>query len=104
MHLHVFQKSTKLIIGFILCSIVAGFSQAQFVPIALTPESFNEDLVIEKTASSPLVPVTTATMDGGLSNTGSTWYERGFKPEAPATGLPAAGSIRSSEAAGDHQY
>lgn len=96
------RTSINIIPGFLLLSL--NLAQADFAPIPLTQESFNQDLVVEKTASPPLLPVTTATMDGGLSNTNFTWYERGFRPDWPTTGLPTAGSINTSEAAGDHEY
>ncbi len=55
---------------------------------------FNRDMIVEKTA-----PVTglqnrvDATMDGGTTTIRDyTWYEAGFNPNAPTTGLPVAGS------------
>src|ERR1043165_6147870 len=97
MHTHVWYKSTK-IITLSLAINCLNLARADFKPIALTPDSFNQDIVIEKEASPPLVPVTTATMDGGLANTDYTWFERGFKPDWPGTGLPVAGSRITSEA------
>lgn len=43
-------------------------------------------------------------MDGGTNNTGFTWYEKGYNPDSPDSGLPTAGSTFASEAAGDHSY
>lgn len=97
------HKSNKLSIAALALTLAACRS-ADFLPIPLTPESYNQDVVVEKTASPPLVPVTTASMDGGLANTNFTWYERGYRPEWPTTGLPKAGTRRDSEAAADHEY
>jgi hypothetical protein len=101
--------------GQIACSsiklVAAAFSlgiltvgAADFIPLPLTLDSYNQDIVVEKTASPPIVPVTTASMDGGLANNNFTWYECGFSPVWPASGLPKAGSRRDSEAVGDHEY
>ena len=96
-------KSTKLILtAFSLQLALCG--RAEFTPVPLTPDSYNQDMVVERTASPPLVPVTTATMEGGLGNTSFTWYERGYRAEFPTSGLPKAGTQRDSEAAADHQY
>ena len=83
---------------------IATIGRADFIPVLLTPDTYNQDIVVEKTALPPLVPVTTASMDGGLANDNFTWYERGFRPDWPTTGLPKAGTRRDSEAAGDHEY
>jgi hypothetical protein len=78
---------------------VAGFS-----PIPLTPDSFTHDVVIERTAPSPLVPVTTASMDTGTNNSGYSWYERGYNLDFITTGLPVAGSIYFSELDWEHSF
>lgn len=75
----------------VAASLVA-FARADFVPIQLTPGSFNQDVVVENTATLPNPRSTTASMDGGTNNNGNTWYEVGFNAAAPATGVPAAGS------------
>ncbi|HTL55158.1 MAG TPA: hypothetical protein VL361_05735 [Candidatus Limnocylindrales bacterium] len=97
------QKSINIKIALL---VLCGFTlaRAEFLPITLTPDSYNHDLVVEKTASPPLVPVTTASMDSGLANDNFTWYERGYRPDWPSTGLPKAGSRVDSEAVGDHEY
>jgi hypothetical protein len=43
-------------------------------------------------------------MDTGTENKDSTWYEIGYNPDAPATGLPAHGSTFVSETLPDHFY
>ncbi len=79
-------------------------SSAQFTPILLAPESFNHDIVVERTAPAPIVAVTTASVETGLTNTGYTWFEKGYNADWPATGLPAAGSIITSDLATDREY
>lgn len=71
------------------CTISA---QADFNPIALTPGSFTADVIVEKTAQKSLGDYTTATMDNGTNNNGTTFYEKGYAPEWPWTGLPPAGT------------
>ena len=85
--------------------VVAPAASAVFAPIQLTPASYNEDMVIERTA--PAVPgggYTTASMDAGIANTGNGWYEQGYDATAPATGLPPAGSTITNLASSDHIY
>jgi hypothetical protein len=78
-----------------------------FNPIALTPNSYNRDIVIESNAP-PLAGVgtyTTATMDDGAGNGHTTWYEQGFDIAAPATGIPLAGSTFTTNISGtSYQY
>ncbi|HEY5914089.1 MAG TPA: immunoglobulin domain-containing protein [Verrucomicrobiae bacterium] len=76
----------------------ATLAHAQFTPVPIDPASFNQDVVIEAPAPPPLSSAVTATMDGGTNKTGNTWYERGYNPAAPTTGLPAAGSLITSGA------
>jgi hypothetical protein len=93
------SKYLSLALGF--ASIAA--TRAQFAPLALTPESYNHDVVVEKTAALP-APATTASMDGGTNNAGFTFYEAGYNPNSPETGLPVAGSTVPSTTLGDHNY
>src|SRR5882672_3557719 len=94
------KHGKALFVGtFLLAEIV----HADFVPIPLTSDSFSQDIVVEKTAPPPLMPATTASMEAGTANTGYSWYERGYNPIAPSTGLPAAGSILASDVP-DHAY
>jgi hypothetical protein len=75
-----------------------------FVPIAL--RGYTADLVVEAAAIEPgfLTTNTTATMDNGTANTRFTWYEKGYYPLAPSTGLPEPGSLLISEADSSHHF
>jgi predicted alpha-1,6-mannanase (GH76 family) len=85
--------------------VVTPASAAGFAPIPLTAGSYNEDMVVERTASSvPNGAYTTASMDAGTANTGNGWYEQGYNVAAPATGLPPAGSTITNLASSDHVY
>ncbi len=94
---------------FVRCLVVIALfliqaARGAFVPMPLTPESFNQDIVVEKGALAPLMPVTTASLDAGLGNDGYSFYERGYHLDAPATGLPKAGSVISSDLTADHAF
>lgn len=85
--------------------VVTPATALGFSPVPLTPGSYNEDMVIERTA--PAVPggaYTTASMDAGTGNTGTGWYEQGYDTAAPATGLPSAGTTLTNPASVDHIY
>ena len=83
---------------------VSGLSGGNYVPIAVT--GYNEQIVMAQSAGKPLplTGVTTATMDNGTNNTGSTYYEAGYVSQAPATGLPLPGTIVTNISASDHIY
>jgi hypothetical protein len=62
-------------------------------------------MVIEASAASgPLNGFTTATMAGGTANTTVTWFEQGYDVNVPTAGLPAAGSVFTSQANADHFF
>jgi hypothetical protein len=90
-----------LFIGTLLLSQI---TRADFVPIPLTSDSFNQDVVVEKTAPPPLMPATTASMDAGTGNTNFSWYERGYNIDWLSTGLPPAGSVIASEVFPDDTF
>jgi hypothetical protein len=96
---------TVVILVALSCSLV-GPARGGFAPIVLTPGSYNQDVVVEKTAPAPVIPggYTTASMDNGTGNTGTSWYERGYDSAAPSTGLPAAGSTLTSQSSASHIY
>jgi hypothetical protein len=74
------------------------------VPIEV--EGYDYDLVVEASAIKPgfLNFITTATMENGAANRAFTWYERGYNPLAPQTGLPPAGSLLTSPTDDLHQF
>ena len=79
---------------------------SDIAPIALTPGSYNQDAVVELAAPGAGLngAYTSASMDGGVGNTGDSWYEMGHDTAAVKTGIPPAGSTISSAAAPDHYY
>jgi predicted alpha-1,6-mannanase (GH76 family) len=89
-----------------LCVSFAVGARADFAPISLTPGSYNQDMVVERTAPAPVISggYTTASMDGGLANSANSWYEQGYNTAAPATGLPPAGSTFTHQSLANHQY
>src|SRR3954466_11004855 len=89
-----------------LALITATTARADFAPVVITPDSYNQDLIVEKTASAPVIPggYTTASMDGGTNNNGDTWNEAGYFADNPTVGLPVAGSTFTSVSASDHSY
>lgn len=97
---HLIDKSSV----FVAILFSTGVALGDFTPIVLTSDSYNCDVVIEKSAPSPCVPVTTASMDTGVTNTGFSWFERGHNTDWPAAGLPEAGAILVSDSAADHRY
>ncbi len=86
-------------------ALVAGSlaARADFTPITLAPETFNQDIVVEKEAIHAPIS-TTASMDDGSANTGFGWYEMGYNLDSADTGLPVAGSTVMSLVAEDHSY
>lgn len=95
------QPNLLVICGLLLAWNAAG---AGFEPIQLSPESFTHDVIVEKSAPPPALPVTTASMEGGSLNSGCAWFERGYLSEWPSAGLPSAGSVFSSETSVSHIY
>ncbi|HTV40224.1 MAG TPA: glycoside hydrolase family 76 protein [Candidatus Sulfotelmatobacter sp.] len=83
---------------------VSGFNGSTYTPIAVT--GYNEQIVMAQNAGKPLplTGVTTATMDSGTNNTGSTYYEIGYVPQDPGTGLPPPGTLVTNLSAADHVY
>lgn len=72
---------------------VTCVARAALTPIPITPESYNADVVVEKTAIPSLKVVTTATVDQGTNNGANTWMEKGYDLINPDNGLPAPGTI-----------
>ncbi|MDB6020465.1 MAG: hypothetical protein JWQ04_322, partial [Pedosphaera sp.] len=84
----------------------ASVARADFTPIPLTSGSFNQDMVVENTAPAPAVAggYTTASMDSGIGNSLTSWYEQGYNTASPTTGLPHAGSTFTNQNAANHRY
>src|SRR2546427_7429271 len=82
---------------------LTSVARAGFTPIALNTNSFNHDVVIEATAPRALNDAVNVTQDGGTNKNGNTFYERGYNPAAPTTGVPPAGSLVVNPA-GNHTY
>src|SRR5439155_355262 len=89
----------------VVCTLAASVlgasaARAAYVPIALTPGSFNQGMVVEATAvNDPTAHynnAVTASMDGGTTKSGNTWYETGLNTAAPTTGLPHPGVVTSA--------
>lgn len=60
-----------------------------FSPIAITAGSYNESMILAK---GDLVPATTATLDNGTQDTGTTWFQQGYYLADTSVGLPAPGA------------
>ena len=93
----------KNLVSILLGLASVAIARAQFAPLQLTPESYNYDIIVEKTAPRPAV-ASTATLDAGTNNTASTFYEMGFNLNSPSSGLPAPGTTFASESLTDHSY
>ncbi len=101
------KPTRKAILSIGITCACVSIAHAAYSPITLTPGSYNADVVVEKTATPPLVPggYTTASMDNGTGNTGDTWVEAGFFTNtAPVPGLPPAGTTITSASLSDHLY
>jgi hypothetical protein len=99
---HVTVSFTATTVSLLLAA--GSAARADFNPLALTPDSYGQDGIVELAAPHVSHSATTATMDNGTGNTGYTWYEVGYNAAAPATGVPAAGSTFVSQAQADHSY
>jgi len=95
------SRHIRIAIGlFVALTVCATRSaRAAYVPVPLTPASFNQDMVVEATAvNDPTAHYNnaiTASMDGGVAKTGNTWYQIGTNTAAPTTGLPGPGPVTS---------
>ena len=77
----------------------AAFGQSVYTPISLAPSSFNEDVVIDANATTPLKGSITATMDNGEGLGGDTWFESGLPlANKPNVGFPAGAGVVTSAA------
>jgi hypothetical protein len=80
---------------------LSGSTGGAFTPIAFS--GYNEDMIVEATGVLHGA-YTTASMDSGTANNGDSWYEQGYDPAAPSTGLPTAGSTITDATYPDHQF
>jgi Concanavalin A-like lectin/glucanases superfamily/Immunoglobulin domain len=60
-----------------------------FSPIPIASSSYNESMIMAKV---DLVAATTATLDEGTENYGTTWFQQGYYLADPSVGLPAPGA------------
>lgn len=84
--------------------VVTPASGRSFTPMSLLPGSYNQDMIVERTAPHPPASDTTASMDAGTGNNANSWYERGYDTAAISTGLPPAGSIITNASSTDHVF
>jgi hypothetical protein len=88
------------VLTFLLAALESSTARAAYVPIPLTPGTFNQDMVVEATAvNDPTAhygSAVTASMDGGTTKSGNTWYQIGLNTAAPTTGLPGPGVVTSA--------
>ena len=84
----------------------ARVGRADFAPIPLTSGSFNQDVVVENSASAPVIAggYTTASMDSGIANNSTSWYEQGYNNTNLTSGLPPAGATFNHQSLANHQY
>lgn len=92
--------------GALSAFLMMGICHAGFVPIPLAPASYNQQMIVPANAPAPFVEggYTTATMDSGTNNTGTTWYEEGYNVTNPLTGLPHPGTTFTSSSLPNHEY
>jgi len=90
----------------LLVVVAVGVARAAVTPITLTSGSYNQDIVVEAGAPAPQIAgaYTTASMDSGISNSNTSWYEQGYNTANPTTGLPHPGVTFSSTSLANHQY
>lgn len=93
----------KLVAGS-LAMMLVSLAQAQYSPIPLTPGSFTQDIVVEKTAPPPLANYVNATLDQGTNNYGNTFFEQGYIPSLSWIGLPPHGTTFASHSDPTHVY
>ncbi|PWU14943.1 MAG: hypothetical protein C5B50_16205 [Verrucomicrobia bacterium] len=80
------------IIALGLSAVCITAARADYNPVALTPGSFTQDIVVEKGAPPPLENFCNATIDQGTNNYANTFFEEGYIPNMPMFGLPAHGA------------
>ena len=84
--------------------VFANSALADYSPIAITPGSFNADVVVEKTAPRGIFTNVTVTIEGGTNINGNTFFESGLETALPWTGLPPAGTTFNSQSDASRHY
>ena len=96
------MKSPLIALG--LTCFCVSLVRADYNPIALTPGSFTQDIVVEKSAPPPLANYMNVTIDHGTNNTGNTFFESGYIASVPELGLPAHNTTFISHADANHVF
>jgi len=91
--------TSRLAAPLLLAAASTGVPAAQ-TPVALTPDSFTQDMVVEAGAANDTAThysaAVSATMDGGAAKAGATFFEKGLLAGS-AAGLPAGGFFTSRQ-------
>ena len=99
LNFHTFQLTAS--ISLLLTCVVTA--RADFSPVELTADSYNQDMVVESNAMHEFKP-TTAAMDGGTGNYGDDFFEQGLDSSYPSIGFPVHGSTITSLSQSDHSF
>src|SRR3954471_16372647 len=75
-----------------LTALNVAHAAAGFTPILIDTNSFNQDVVVERTAPPSLADAVNCTVDQGTNKGGNVWFERGYDTAAPLSGVPTHGS------------
>jgi autotransporter-associated beta strand protein len=97
MNTGVFRRTVGLTFFFVASGAVlswADLAGAQAIPLAGT--GYNENVVVGVGETFSGAPIT-ATVDGGTSKSGNTWYQLGQNSVAPSTGLPMGLSLNVTD-------
>src|ERR1043166_8804236 len=85
--------ATKTLLLTLTCAAaLATTARAQFAPLAIDTNSFNLDVVVENGAPLSLNDVVNCTTDQGTNKGGNVWFEKGYAPQYPNSGLPVHGT------------
>ena len=83
-------------------AVSASTDGTHYAPCPVAASSFNVQSIVPNTTPYPV----TATMDSGtnLVDPGNTWFEQGYDPGSPSSGLPPSGSSFTSISQPTHTY
>src|SRR5690242_6043609 len=93
---------TSSTLGVVL--LFAGAAKGDFNPVALTPGSYNADVVVERNTFPTINNFVNLTMDAGTNNSGNTWFEQGYDASRPWSGLPPQNTVFSAADGSAHQF